>query len=508
MSSPPPKNFRRPLCFVVGSCGLTLFPFLLGMGLWPDGLNANAAYFFWPASGFNLALVTKWGWRYAPLIWLNALAAIFLIGQPVLISFAGASLNVLEALAGAWILTRYAHGFERPFKIQSLVVLYATSILMGFLVAIPFAAVLVTRMNVPLAAYGAFIVSNVPANACGVLLVAPLILSFPGWKEFNNQLTKSFFMGGLILVAVCLPAFNNVFQGRLNFAFAVFPVMMFFAVRYTFAQICWFLLIIMGSLYVSLILNAASLPLDRTPEILWYVQAFSWVLAATALGMSSLISENRSHAVYSLRQENDLLESRLREHTAELKALRYQINPHFLYNSLNSICAVVQEDALKARQMITRLSTFFRSTLDISAGEKNPLESALNNVMLYLEIEKTRYGDSLRIEVDVDPALRTQYIPAFMLQPLVENAIRHGFMQHQGDFDLVIRARLGEPGHYAVEVDHPGHWRETSEGSRCGVGLENIRKRLRLLYGENAGLETVLESERVCQRLTFPLETI
>jgi len=497
---------KRPLCFILGSSSLTLAPFLLAMTLWPEGLNANAANFFWPATGFNLALVYLWGYRFAPLILLNALAAILLVGQPVAVSLAGAGLNMLEALLGSWMLRRFASRFHTGFPLHSLGVLCATSLLMGLLTAIPFSAMLAATGRVPPALFGSTVASNTAANACAVLLICPAVLACAERKTSAPLFTPIFRIGLLILATVCLAVFHEVFQAHFKYSFVMFPVMIFFAARYSFSQICCFLLVLMAMIYLSLILNAQNLPITDTPEILWFIQAFSWVLAATTLGMSALISENRRHALRSLQQENELLEAQLRGNRAELQALRYQINPHFLHNSLNSICAVVEEDSTKARTMITRLSSFLRATLDSPAGDRIPLETAFNKVMLYLDIEKIRYEDSLRIDVELDPALRTQPIPVFLLQPLVENAIQHGFMQSKGPFLLRIRARRNGPESFLVEVEHPGVWRNPPVGHHEGVGLENIKKRLRLIYGDNARLETELSASQVCQRLHFPLE--
>jgi hypothetical protein len=132
-------SFLRPLLFIAGSVCLTLAPFWVAQELWPEGLSANAANFFWPASGFNLALVLRWGPRYAPLILFNAPAAVLLMGMPLPVSVLGAGLNTLEALMGSWILGRFARGMRDPGHLQSVLVFCGTSVAMGFAVGLPLA---------------------------------------------------------------------------------------------------------------------------------------------------------------------------------------------------------------------------------------------------------------------------------------------------------------------------------------------------------------------------------
>lgn len=494
----------RPFWFVAGSVGLTLAPFWLGQRLWPEGLSANAANFFWPASGFNLALVLRWGPRYAPLILLNAPAAVLLMGLPLPVSAVGAGLNALEVLLGNWILRRFARGMRNPVHLQSVLVFCGTSVAMGFAVGLPLAGTLVWLGGVPPEQFGQTVLGIAAANACAVLFITPVFLASPRASSPGSPFTGSFLAGALVLAGIGLVLFPTVFEGRFNYAFALFPVMMFAAIRFSFAQNAWYLLLLMALVYAGLALNAGGLPPERAPEILWFVQAFSWVLAAAVLVLTALAKEKQLRDVEALAHENELLESRLRENRARLAALRHQVDPHFLHNALNSVCEVLETEPRKARPMITRISTYFRETMAVEEGETVTVEKAVREMALYLEIEKSRYEDALQIRLEIDPAVAGQMIPAFLLQPLVENAMRHGFMQGKGVFELRIGAAPVPEGRFHVEVEHPGRWRK-EDPQRTGVGLENIRERLRLLYEGEASLETLLNGGRVCQRLTFPV---
>ncbi len=504
MNHPLQNPALRPLWFVLGSCSLTLFPFLLGSWLWPDGLNANAAMFFWPASGINFALCLKWGWKYSFLIYLNALVTIFCLKQPVSVSLAGATFNILEVWLGYGLLYKFAHRLQAPLRVQHLLMFLLCSILMGMLSAIPMAAVMVHHGRVSAMLYGQTVASIAAANACGILYITPLFFTFPFPGKPRKTQPLVFFAGGVLLAVVALLAFNRVFQGRLNYVFALYPVLTFFTLRFSFKQISFFLFIVFVSIYGALIQNAFVLPVEQTPEILWFVQAFSWVLASTALVFSVLILVKRQQDLTLIQQENDLLELQLREKDAQLNALRYQINPHFLFNSLNSIYVVMFDNSGKARKMITQLSEFFRASLTTPVGKKIKVTEAVEEVMLYLGIEKLRYEENLQINVEVDPRVAVRMIPPFLLQPLVENAVHHGFNQTQGVFELTIRAGVLSERDFYVEVSHPGTWQSSSEQKGTGVGIQNIQERLRLWYDGQARLETRLDDQQVSQRLVFP----
>jgi two-component system sensor histidine kinase AlgZ len=175
------------------------------------------------------------------------------------------------------------------------------------------------------------------------------------------------------------------------------------------------------------------------------------------------------------------LESLVRE--AELKALQYQIHPHFLFNTLNSISTLVYErDTATANRMIARLADFLRATLDDDGAYEVPLRDELDITRLYLEIEKTRLGERLIVIEETDPSLLDAAVPRLLLQPLVENAVRHGIAKRRDGGELFMTAfREGEDLVIRVQNDLMA-----LNGKPCtyGIGLTNIRTRLQQLYGE------------------------
>ena len=175
---------------------------------------------------------------------------------------------------------------------------------------------------------------------------------------------------------------------------------------------------------------------------------------------------------------------------AELKALRSQVNPHFLFNSLNTIRALIDEDRLKAREGITRLAELFRASLRSSQVDTVSLRAELQTVNAYLALEKLRFEDRLQIQMEVDPKAMEMTIPPFVLQTLIENAFKHGIYPQSagGVISCVIRAI---PGGMNISVTNPG--RLPSEEKYQESGIANARARLKLIYGEEAALDIVQE---------------
>ncbi|HKO55739.1 MAG TPA: histidine kinase [Thermoanaerobaculia bacterium] len=168
------------------------------------------------------------------------------------------------------------------------------------------------------------------------------------------------------------------------------------------------------------------------------------------------------------------LEASLAE--ARLELLRSQIHPHFLFNTLNAIAELMHEDVDAADRMTTRLAELLRASLDTAGRQQVPLRDELDILDRYVSIERVRLGDRLRFEVDVDPHLLDAPVPSFLLQPLVENAIRHAasFISVSVSAGLVIEVRDDGPGFPEAPIP--------------GVGLSNVRERLRQLYGDKARL--------------------
>jgi hypothetical protein len=165
---------------------------------------------------------------------------------------------------------------------------------------------------------------------------------------------------------------------------------------------------------------------------------------------------------------------------AQNQALRMQIQPHFLFNTLHSISTLMHSDVEAADRMITRLGDLLRTSLDQSRQQELPLGQELAFLGAYLEIEGIRFQDRLRVAVEVPAALRDAMVPTFILQPLVENALKHGLSRRKRGCTVAIRARE-ENGALLLEVEDDGEGPPSSYQE--GVGLRSVRERLSLLHG-------------------------
>src|SRR5467141_792923 len=170
---------------------------------------------------------------------------------------------------------------------------------------------------------------------------------------------------------------------------------------------------------------------------------------------------------------------------AELKALRSQVNPHFLFNSLNTIRALIDESPPKAREGVTRLAELFRGALRLSELNTIPLRVELQTVAAYLALEQLRFEDKLKVRMDIDQTTLAFPVPPFLVQSLIENAFKHGIytLQRGGEISCVIRPQSEG---LSVSITNPG--RLAPAAARKESGLANARARLELIYGSLASL--------------------
>lgn len=190
---------------------------------------------------------------------------------------------------------------------------------------------------------------------------------------------------------------------------------------------------------------------------------------------------------------------------AALQALRAQVNPHFLFNSLNTLRALIDENPTQAREVVTQLAQLFRAALETDATPLIPLESEWTTVQAYLSIESTRHEARLRVTAAVEPAALSAKVPPFLLQTIVENAVKFGIAPREEGGEVRIDARLTDEG-LVVEVSNPGPLVPPPAES-TGVGLANARARLRLLFEERAELTLTERDGLVVARIVIPQES-
>jgi signal transduction histidine kinase len=223
----------------------------------------------------------------------------------------------------------------------------------------------------------------------------------------------------------------------------------------------------------------------------WFLYRAHWgnfcqerVISAGAV---ELQARNRELARLHLLELDETAAARLAEEKARMEVLRYQLNPHFLFNALTSICAQLPADPDHARATIERLADFCQLTLFRPEGGEgvNPtLEQELKMISAYLDIEQTRWGELLKIAFDLEPGIQSERLPPFVLLPLVENALKYGRATSRSGLEIRVAVRR-EEGSLLLEIANTGRWVESADrGSTpsLGIGLENLRQRLQRYY--------------------------
>jgi len=195
------------------------------------------------------------------------------------------------------------------------------------------------------------------------------------------------------------------------------------------------------------------------------------------------------------------LEMQVRE--GELKMLRSQINPHFLFNSLNSVSSLTVTDPLKAREMIVKLSDFMRYSLSSRNDQPVTLQNEMESLRLYLQIEKVRFGDRLMIEEDISPECLPALLPGMLLQPLYENAVKHGV--YESTEEVIIKTTARKKNDFVIiTVANNVDTESVVTRKGAGIGLKNVRSRLELFYGEKANLTVSRTDESFTVVVSFP----
>ncbi len=230
----------------------------------------------------------------------------------------------------------------------------------------------------------------------------------------------------------------------------------------------------------------------------------------------AIVGVNHGIRYYRGFRERELRASQLEARLAEarLEALRAQLQPHFLFNTLHAISALMHRDVEAAEAMLARLSDLLRLTLDSAGQQEVPLKRELEFLERYLEIERTRFADRLTVEMRVAPEALDAAVPTLILQPLAENAVRHGIAPRAGPGRLQIRAELTDHAlRIEIEDDGPGLPRPDASRPRDlreGLGISNTRARLAQLYGSAHRFELLpakQDGSGTLARLVLPLKT-
>ncbi|MCE7061764.1 histidine kinase [Dyadobacter sp. CY343] len=356
---------------------------------------------------------------------------------------------------------------ERSFRWQdvSLIGIVQNQGWIGTLVAVLLGALLLYGVNAIVYFTAEIFYTNEPIRVSlyqflvlnGVLSGILTILLTQGLVQMMDVFLKKLWLKHLILTIAIVIA-NNLF-GILFFSYFGTDILLEYGSRY---------------------------PEEAAQNAPWYWYMWGPILVANAFYYLRREGQQLSRKISD--QEYQLLNLEKLKTRAELDALQARINPHFLYNSLNSIASLVHEDPDKAEEMTLLLSKLFRYTTGRKTNDYfDTIENELEMVETYLQVEKVRFGDRLRFSVEVmDDGLRQLQVPKFILQPIVENAIKHGISRMAEEGNIVVRIYEEDSWlHLCVHDNGPAF----PETMGAGYGIRSIQDKLKLLYGDDARLE-------------------
>jgi hypothetical protein len=320
-------------------------------------------------------------------------------------------------------------------------------------------------------------------------------LEFGLWEALAQSLLAAYIWAAFTPAVVwigrrCLPARARWAAqiGSLALASLVFPVMHCAVFQLAYPLLMGFPCVVA----VQLAAVRQLLPLAFPTHFVtfWGIVGTTWMLRYATLSRERELRASQ-------------LETRLT--SARLETLKMQLHPHFLFNTLNSILPLIGKDPERARQMVVRLGDLLRLSLRSEDTPLVTLEEEIAILEKYLSIEKARFRDRLEIEIEIEPAVAAANVPSFLLQPLVENAIKHGLAGRAGRGRISILARA-ERGQLAIRLRDNGSGPRDDRDETTGIGLRNTRRRLEALYPGAHLLDLAPAPEGGCDvRIRLPL---
>lgn len=479
---------------------------------------------WYPPSGLALALLVLLGPRYAPVVFLANFSAAWASAS------AGAlwsviffpSLLTLNYTAAAWLVRRWLGPRLLPGGPRATAIFSATVVvppLVATLIGTAVAMAMSPHLDsFSLSRYLRSVFAWWIGDATGLLTVVPVAMVFVGpWLDGRPPISG---LGAPRARALGLAAVRGAaLIGTLVLVLLVPALREERAFYLCFLPLVWICMrhglpgATLATLTVMVVGGIGLRFAGTTVEYSYVFLLFEVAVAGVGLGLGTVVTR-RDEAEARLAASNaeltrlrqhefdEKVAARLSEEKARLEVLRYQLNPHFLYNSLNSIYGLLFENARDAGEMVLRLSEFCRATLTGSKDELPTLGAEVEMLRAYLDVEKVRWGEKLQIEFAVAPEASPVRLPPFLLLPLVENAIKHGGRTSSDVLRLSLRAqRTGRA--LRIEVANTGEWvpPEAARPDSTGIGLENLRQRLQRYYPDAHGFTTEAKDGWVIARL-------
>lgn len=441
----------------------------------------------WPSSGLALALLLLGGWRLFPSISLGTIAATQSFGDNMIFSLAGSLANTLESLIG-WFLMIQIFGFSNSMtRVRDLLVLMLAGAPWGTMLS----AIICT---LGLVATGAVTPTGIPlssllfwtGNVLGIVIFTPLILRLS--ERIKERTLFVFSFGGVlwILFVTAIIFFGFSMKGDVYapLAYLSFPFLIWLA--FAWQKDVTFPLALVVLLMIAMTSMGHGPMAEKHNPFATYSQMtmFIFIYSISCLLLMTAVEESKS-------QEQSALEHRIASHRkeAELRGIRANLNPHFLFNSLNAIKSLIPEDPAKARMAVISLSDLLRTSLRLTKKERVTLREELTMIRSYLDLQRIRHEQRLDCSIDEDHSSLDCLIPPMLFHQLVENAIKHGVESSTESTPIRIRSAL-EGSSLLLSVENTGR---LDLGHESGLGLHSIRKELSVLYGDRAAF-TLRES--------------
>lgn len=472
---------------------------------WFEVQPGIATSIWYPPGGLALALLVLLGPRYVPVVFLTNFATAWLGTSSralwSVIFFPG--LVTANYAVAAWLVRRWLGPRLLPGGARGTAVFCAT-IAGAPLVAALLGTAVATVVNAP--HHGASLPGFLRSvrdwwigDASGLLTVVPVAMVFVGpwldgppvaagarpWRAgaLGLALVRGAALLGTLLLVLLVPVLRDQRAFYLCFLPLVWICVYHGLPGATLATLA---VMIVGLIGMRLA--------GTTVGYSYVFLLFEVAVAGVGLGLGTMVT-HRNEAEVRLAASNvelarlrqleidEKIAAQLSEEKARLEVLRYQLNPHFLYNSLNSIYGLLFENARDAGEMVLRLSEFCRATLTVGGDGLPTLGAEIGALRSYLDVEKVRWGEKLQLEFAVAPEAEAVRLPPFLLLPLVENAIKYGSRTSPGVLRLSIRAQRSGSA-LRLEIANTGAWLPPGAGrpDSTGIGLENLRQRLRRYY--------------------------
>lgn len=331
-------------------------------------------------------------------------------------------------------------------------------------------------------------------SICWVVMLADnaMVLNFFGlpWKA---AIIDSAISNTLLLLA-CLLVMNTLryYLPRSTQYINIFSICLILA-------ILWLLL---AKLVLRLVLG----DYPGYDELLQHSMSIRFSIAFLLLGCVTMISILWYTQQEQIEKDERKTDAEKLAKEAELFKLRQQLQPHFLFNSLNSINALIGSRPVEARKMVQQLSDFLRGTIKKEETQWVTLQEELQYLQLYLDIEKVRFGNRLATQIEVEEAIKELKLPALLLQPIVENAIKFGLYDTTGDTTIQLFAKK-EGGNLVIRVMNPFDPETSSPKQGTGFGLKSVQRRLYLLFARTDLLTTTVKENIFTTTVKIPQVT-